>query len=130
MKNLLTFNEAKTSFMGNYMDVWPDLSYMREDWKSAYGISIGDQKELYKELQKKLGSKTPKLKDELRGSDMAEMQRKLTAFGKSKYFWAWSHNIHYLDIRAYDLNGEIVVISYGEWGNLDDSSLMIWTIEK
>jgi hypothetical protein len=132
MKNLLTFSEFLNESVineANYLDVWPQMPY--GDWKSEYEIPYSVQKDLYSELQSKLGSKTVKVKEDIEDPAKSPIFKALLAMREYDAFWSWTNRSESTTVGAFELpDGEIVVACYQTFSLSDARDTQLWTITK
>jgi hypothetical protein len=132
MKNLLSFNEYINESVlneANFLDVWPKLPY--GDWKSEYEIPAKIQKELYLELQDKLGSKSLKVKEDIEDPAKSPIFNELATMAEYDAFWSWTSRSESTSIGAFELkNGEIVIAVFQTYSWGDPKETQLWTIQK
>ena len=132
MKKLLTFDEFINESLlneANFLDVWPKMPY--GDWKSEYDISAKVQKELYSELQSKLGSKTVKVKEDVKDTKNSLIFKELATMSQYDSFWSWTNRSESTSVGAFELkNGEIVVAVFQAYSWRNPNETVIWTISK
>ena len=132
MKKLLNFDDFLNESIlneGKFTDVWVDLPY--GDWKSEYEIPAKVQKELYSELQQKLGSKTVKVKEDIKDVSKSPIFQEFITLAEWDAFWTWTNKYESTTIAAHELkNGEIVVGVYQTYSKNNPDTTIIWTITK
>lgn len=132
MKNLHSFEEFINESIlneGKYLDVWPEMPY--GDWKSEYDIPLKVQKGLYTELQLKLGSKTVKVKEDIKDVAKSPIFKEFITIPEWDAFYDWTDRSESTTVAAFELkNGEIMVAVYQSYSKNDPSTTQIWTITK
>jgi len=132
MKHIQNFEEFVNESIineGKFTDVWPTMPY--GDWKSEYDIPNSIQKELYLELQSKLGSKSVKVKEDIEDRAKSPVFNEFITMPEWNMFYNWTNRSESTTVAAFELkNGEIAVAVYQTYSRSDPKTTQMWTITK